>query len=719
MVRALIRRFGLGLFLALPVVASLNGQTATLQNPGLTPQQVATSFWLDTLNGWLGCRGSVLHTADGGATWREQALPSGPQSILSMHFLDKKLGWAVGEKSCVLRSNNGGETWENAIPFGLASSANFVYFRDTSDGWILCQGYRGATNLFSTTNGGASWNGQLLADADLQRISVVNDSVAIIVGGRFMSSTGRSGYAATTKDSGKTWQESDTLPNEIGPIHGLQLLTDSVGYCLGWFGIAKTIDQGRSWRKVLGTGVGGPRFECMHFRSSDTGFAYFAFGGFIVYKTANGGVTWNTTSEPGSAIVVRDVRFPVPSKGFAIGENGSLYEVSQTGMPQAELTERTTKDFGGRAVFSFKSLGCLGIEDASGSGLLVTENDGDFWRRIPVPVGSFTPLLCFGSNTIVAAGSPGRNGQGITVHRAFLSHDRGETWLPLTLGGTLDCDVVTADNIPASNGAAYLATRNPGKLFLTEDAGISWHEQVLPEGAGAIHFLSIDTGWICASSGLVKTTDGGRSWNVVTPKFLIDGVSNGRVNCIHFSSSSRGWIGGENSFGNEPLIATTNDGGMTWARQNSIAYLADATQPPPDRYDILAFCSIDSTDVWALDVHGLLHSEDKGAHWQEVALPRKPIKLSGLSFSGGRYLWVTGGFGGIWRVDTGHEGVHNRPDRSRRMKKISGVFSGQGLFDTQGRQVPVVNACNGKSCSPLLGSRILVGPSGTRKIYHP
>ena len=84
----------------------------TAQLPPL-PEKVTLEglFALDPMTAWVvGTRGTILSTADGGATWRQQ--PSGVQTWLSaVHFSDRQHGWAVGGLNTILKTADGGETW--------------------------------------------------------------------------------------------------------------------------------------------------------------------------------------------------------------------------------------------------------------------------------------------------------------------------------------------------------------------------------------------------------------------------------------------------------------------------------------------------------------------------------------------------------------------------------------------------------------------------------
>lgn len=60
---------------------------------------------------WIvGDGGTILHSSDGGQTWRQQY--SGTRTRLNgLGFLDKQTGWAVGHDGLILGTSDGGENW--------------------------------------------------------------------------------------------------------------------------------------------------------------------------------------------------------------------------------------------------------------------------------------------------------------------------------------------------------------------------------------------------------------------------------------------------------------------------------------------------------------------------------------------------------------------------------------------------------------------------------
>ena len=86
--------------------------------------------------GWaVGSRGTILATANGGATWAAQS--SGTQnSLLAVHFTDAQRGWAVGDSGTILATANGGATWA-AQSSGTQNSLWAVHFTDAQRGWAV------------------------------------------------------------------------------------------------------------------------------------------------------------------------------------------------------------------------------------------------------------------------------------------------------------------------------------------------------------------------------------------------------------------------------------------------------------------------------------------------------------------------------------------------------------------------------------------------------
>lgn len=131
-------------------------------------------FFVDGQTGWLGRtqEGQLYRTDDGGDSWHLQPVPGPMISIKSFYFLSKNEGWAVGEKllegsrgllpydyvakglveAILLHTEDGGRTWRPSLVKKDDAYFGQVYFSDPRQGWLLSP-----KNLYRTTDGGRSW----------------------------------------------------------------------------------------------------------------------------------------------------------------------------------------------------------------------------------------------------------------------------------------------------------------------------------------------------------------------------------------------------------------------------------------------------------------------------------------------------------------------------------------------------------------------------------
>lgn len=100
-------------------------QVAVSEDQGRTWKKLDTGVPLDAARVWnlhaaaavgdsvwiAGRPGSViLHSPDGGKSWKRQRAPS-PLPLEAIHFPDAKHGWAVGALGTIIATEDGGETW--------------------------------------------------------------------------------------------------------------------------------------------------------------------------------------------------------------------------------------------------------------------------------------------------------------------------------------------------------------------------------------------------------------------------------------------------------------------------------------------------------------------------------------------------------------------------------------------------------------------------------
>jgi photosystem II stability/assembly factor-like uncharacterized protein len=148
-----------------------------------------------------------------------------------------------------------------------------------------------------------------------------------------------------------------------------------------------------------------------------------------------------------------------------------------------------------------------------------------------------------------------------------------------------------------------------GQLNYTEDGGNTWNKQPLPIGSSvsAIYFYNENIGWMVVRIGasnmpscsLLKTTDGGKTWEVLTSHASL-------INKFFFLDENEGYFITTNSV----VLRTTNGG-----RNLDIAHKTYFTRSP--------LTSISRTAdglLWVTsDVGDIFMSSDKGTTWKPTS----------------------------------------------------------------------------------------------------
>lgn len=138
--------------------------------PGLTgsPQAWNVEMISPTLGYVASVEGQIFKTTDGDA-WSE--VHSSLGSTYAMQFLDAQTGF-IGGNDFFARTIDGGSTWTIAglpdlgEPFTAAIGNNGLHFIDSMEGWALV--LSGATPaIYHTTNAGDSWNLQYQFENDI------------------------------------------------------------------------------------------------------------------------------------------------------------------------------------------------------------------------------------------------------------------------------------------------------------------------------------------------------------------------------------------------------------------------------------------------------------------------------------------------------------------------------------------------------------------------
>ncbi len=332
------------------------------------PPLTAVRF-VDEQHGWLGGRGIILATADGGRSW--QSGYTGPLTILGFDFADLKHGWALaargwspvnppGSKTVLdtlLGTTDGGRSWVTVseLPYPI-SSLNFV---SATTGFAIA--YRlpsGPLTLVRTIDGGK--NRQAVSTPEQPVATCFFDRQHGWVAALHPERQGAPfpGLAVLrSDDGGHAWTTSFTVPwqdlqsggGPVGPFPvsaQLACRSDTTVWFLAHgapehFGVRayhlyRTLDAGRRWRQVAssvaippGPGQTGPVGAPLALDAVDGQNAYLLtvcppcgapLPRVSLARTDNGGASWRNLTPPvtSSAVAQVSLSFLAAERGWAV-----------------------------------------------------------------------------------------------------------------------------------------------------------------------------------------------------------------------------------------------------------------------------------------------------------------------------------------------------------------------------------------------------------------
>ncbi|MDB5257601.1 MAG: Cadherin-like beta sandwich protein [Chitinophagaceae bacterium] len=148
----------------------------------------------------------------------------------------------------------------------------------------------------------------------------------------------------------------------------------------------------------------------------------------------------------------------------------------------------------------------------------------------------------------------------------------------------------------------------------------------------SVHFISSTQGWAVGNNGIILTTsNGGLTWTTQT-----SGTTE-YLNTVHFISSTQGWIVGTNG-----TILVTNNGGITWTAQTS------------NTVEILySVYFVSSTQGWAVGNNGIILTTSNGGLTWTTQTSGTMQFLSSVYFISSTQGWIVGSNGTILVTNNG------------------------------------------------------------------
>ena len=359
-------------------------------------------------------------------------------------------------------------------------------------------------------------------------------------------------------------------------------------------------------------------FYSVAFASSSTVWAA-GPGGIVLSE--DGGASWHWASNES----VLSVTAADATQGWAVGAGGTILATIDGGRTWTQQQSPTPTGLytvgaldAQRAIAVGEGAGCDVCLPSYDGVVLVTEDGGITWRQAQLP-GKYEPI----SLSVLAGGS-----------NAWLSAE--------------EC-------IPVENGPSGCGSQDV--LLASSDSGKTW-EEISTQQVSEMQFTSPSTGWALDVRGLIRTKDGGKSWQrlqdfssqgkyVSKLTLLSDRVlllleqdqTRPTQQIIKSTDGGTSWVPvGDESSGYLPFVLRffdekhairsgfsrpleqTKDGGITWqaAAAPAFAFI--------NRYN-LEFDFVDPSNGWVAGTK-LLRTSDAGSSWETVS----DLQLNSIDF---------------------------------------------------------------------------------------
>jgi photosystem II stability/assembly factor-like uncharacterized protein len=294
-----------------------------VQASGVEDHLKDVTFVNDSLGWAVGAHHTILHTADGGKTWRRQVerQDKGPE-FHKVLFTGPKVGWvSTAILGTILHTSDGGATWVRVpLPSEKAAGVSFCHVSAVGDELVL----QYAVFVYRTADGGKTWT-ELTNKFPADSLSQGGMSFGDASHG---CAAWKAGRLAVTADGGKSWAERQLGGKEaVGNYTLTQFADANTGWALPEHGtIHATTDGGRTWGpQDLGPDRPGT-LVALHFADAKLGHVL-GLGRKVVgevRRTADGGKTWELLSKLRNASYVRGLSFPDKDFGWVVGDKGYI-----------------------------------------------------------------------------------------------------------------------------------------------------------------------------------------------------------------------------------------------------------------------------------------------------------------------------------------------------------------------------------------------------------
>ncbi len=611
------------------IFASLHAQTRQVQYPFDFSTQFKDVYIAENDAGFaIGDCGILARTTNAGMDWTITNTPEGREysSVICQPGTACQTV-ILGGGGYFARSTNAGQSWTVTENPGVNMARLEVFGNNQIFTLVSSSSY------LLSADGGLSWTSNDLPATTSSPVTLVSPQVAYYF--HRQSSTEYLLYKTT--DAGQTWLPTG-YSHTAFPSH-LSFASPTVGFIYdNDRKLHKTTNGGNSWSEIAQTDL--PFNLTLLVALSETNLKGVQVTDQI-YESSDGGSSWTSYSiDLGDGVSIKPNYHRRGNEFWLVSNASEIYYSA------ADFTNFQSQIMGDRV-----RMGAITFQDentgyalASGGKLYKTTNAGADWNfhhQLPGNRPTNAYILPDGRLLVCISGIP-----------AQVSSDGGNSfspYLPNDVLQALENGYMQSMTI-LPNGRFLLVGRS--KIVYSDNQGSSWQiaDHPLNSNAEDVYFYDNNIGFIAGNSGgrMVKTTDGGLSWQLPT-----NFPTSQPVNTFHFSSPTEGIVfGGSTSY-------RTSDGGDTWQSDNNVPGAYKVSRANNGDLYVSEFASGNKNTTW--------RSQDSGQSWQQLGQGCAPIRTNTLT-PNNRYYFAAGDGGLIERYDLdlvnnlpSHQSEHNSP----------------------------------------------------------
>jgi len=364
----------------------------------------------------------------------------------------------------------------------------------------------------------------------------------------------------TTNDpatGGGYWQVQN-WDDDVSWVNDIFFVNNQQGWAAAGEGdvdgvVYKTTDGGNTWEKLEPPAIPLVHaLNAVYFIDENTGWLAGNYG-HVIY-TADGGTTWETRSLPAGSGDIKDIYFSDSQNGWVAGHNALAAYTEDGGQTWTQLDTnlfQPTTAFDSLADIGFFNQNAgwmLGTTAGSGGATRIyyTFDQGRTWEDVRGTASGLLSISFFDTYLGIGGGGPG----GIIVSTSDgYNFERRNVDNPVTYDRLKQAVMVSptrgwqVGSAEWDNFGDYGAT-----IITTYDGGINWQLQQSPtdENLFGAFFLDPGTGWAVGYNGTILRYHGSGSWTAPLP-----GKISGRV------------VDSDTGFGVPGVAVTTEPGGYS------------------------------------------------------------------------------------------------------------------------------------------------------------